>query len=151
MKITLIYFLILISFIKTTPKNDFQKIIGDWQLYEFYYDGKNKLNLEHYADCEKKETLQFKDSIYKNITYSSFGTKCFKEINTSKYKITNDYNSGKNEWEYIIKVRFKGQYLDLIIIELNDSILKIGTKNHPSLKDFNQIKTYKKTKKSNSK
>jgi hypothetical protein len=40
----------LLSFTaKTKPKIDVKKIIGSWQLNEFYFNGKTKLDLDLYA------------------------------------------------------------------------------------------------------
>ena len=36
---------------KTKPKIDVKKIIGSWQLNEFYFNGKTKLDLDLYAYC----------------------------------------------------------------------------------------------------
>ena len=151
MKKKIICFVLLVALTSFTSKIDIKKINGNWQIYEYYYDGKTKLNLELYPDCEKKEILNFNDSIIKNTTYSSFGTKCFKAINTCKYKIENTYSSHKKNWEYTISTNCKSFSKYLILIELNDTILKIGSKHNTISDEFDVIKTYKKIKKNNSK
>lgn len=149
MKKIVIYSLVLITLpsftTKIKPKIDVKNIIGSWQLHEFYYNGKTKLNLELYADCEKKETIKFNDSIVKNITFSSFGIKCFKAVNSCKYKIESSYNRNKKDWEYRINTDCNAFSKNMIIIELNDSILKIGQRNNQYETTFNVIKSYKKT------
>ena len=135
----------LLSFTtKLEPKFDVKKIIGSWQLNEFYFNGKTKLDLDLYADCEKKETIKFNDSIVKNVTFTSFGPKCFKAINSCNYKIESSYNREKEDWEYRINTACKAFPKNMIIIELNDSILKIGQRNNQYETTFNAIKTYKK-------
>lgn len=118
---------------------DSRKLKGKWQLNALYVKKNNikeAVDLEKYSNCEKKSTLEFKDSIMKSVAYTTFYGKkvwCFKDTKTYVYKI--NFDKGKT---FLVGAFSRFEQVSWTIVTLNDSILQLEDRSF--LKEYKKIK-----------
>jgi hypothetical protein len=133
----LLVFLGLFLFTLKPSYIDNRKLIGKWQLSALYIKNNNikqAIDLEKYSDCEKRSTIEFKDSTMKSVSYSTFYSKkvwCFKDAKTYIFKV----NYERDKCLLIGKIS-RHEEFNFTIVSLNDSILE--------LEDRSFFKQYKK-------
>lgn len=136
--------LLLLTFLFITFHSiDRRKLVGKWQLQEFYILDENKekqkIDLEKYSDCEKRSYLEITENSFKSVTFSTFYAKkvwCFKDIKQNGYTLEYDFKKDT----YIIESGVMGSRISLTIVALNDSILQLEDRD-----SFKQYKRVKKT------
>lgn len=118
---------------------DSRKLKGKWQLNALYVKRNNikePVDLEKYSNCEKKSTLEFKDSILKSVAYTTFYGKkvwCFKDAKTYVYKINFDRDK-----TLLVGTLSRFEQVSWTIVALNDSILQLEDRSF--FKEYKKIK-----------
>jgi hypothetical protein len=118
---------------------DLSKLYGKWQILEV--EENNKIYLaKNFNDCNKKETMEFRDSTFieTNYYYSVGDCSIEKHNGIFSYKIIHIGQENNNKDKYINIYVNGGQYK---VLTLNDTILKLW-REYP-----NRTKTYRRVQK----